>query len=101
MILKKYIDFTTQLLYTMKTKTGKDLKSTRTSRPYGMEAWPNWNTIFVEVPLTTFNPVKTVNDLTKEPLTKSQSKLMNIECTNSRSLQFKAIKKLRKWWDSM
>jgi len=23
----------------------------------------NWNTIFVEVPLTTFNPVKTVNDL--------------------------------------
>jgi hypothetical protein len=22
-----------------------------------------WNTIFVEVPVTTFNPVKTVNDL--------------------------------------
>ena len=23
----------------------------------------NWNTIFVEVPIDTFNPVKTVNDL--------------------------------------
>lgn len=23
----------------------------------------DWNTVFVEVPLTTFNPVKTVNDL--------------------------------------
>jgi len=26
-------------------------------------AMANWNTVFVEVPLTTFNPVKTVNDL--------------------------------------
>lgn len=26
----------------------------------------NWNTLFVEVPLTTFNPVKTVNDLLEE-----------------------------------
>ncbi|MEL6628715.1 MAG: DUF4301 family protein, partial [Bacteroidota bacterium] len=23
----------------------------------------NWNTLFVEVPIVTFNPVKTVNDL--------------------------------------
>lgn len=28
-------------------------------------AMANWNTIFVEVPLNTFNPVKTVNDLLK------------------------------------
>ncbi len=28
-------------------------------------AMAQWNTIFVEVPLTTFNPVKTVNDLLK------------------------------------
>lgn len=28
-------------------------------------AMARWNTIFVEVPLTTFNPVKTVNDLLK------------------------------------
>jgi conserved hypothetical protein len=26
----------------------------------------NWNTIFVEVPLETFNPVKTVNDLLRQ-----------------------------------
>ena len=26
----------------------------------------DWNTIFVEVPLVTFNPVKTVNDLLRE-----------------------------------
>jgi hypothetical protein len=26
----------------------------------------NWNTVFIEVPLTTFNPVKTVFDLLKE-----------------------------------
>jgi hypothetical protein len=26
----------------------------------------DWNTLFVEVPLITFNPVKTVNDLLRE-----------------------------------
>ena len=26
----------------------------------------DWNTVFVEVPLDTFNPVKTVNDLLRE-----------------------------------
>jgi hypothetical protein len=26
----------------------------------------DWNTIFVEVPLSTFNPVKTVNDLLRK-----------------------------------
>ena len=26
-------------------------------------AMSDWNTVFVEVPLATFNPVKTVNDL--------------------------------------
>jgi len=26
----------------------------------------NWNTLFVEVPVETFNPVKTVNDLLRE-----------------------------------
>ncbi len=29
-------------------------------------AMANWNTVFVEVPLITFNPVKTVNDLLKK-----------------------------------
>jgi len=29
-------------------------------------AMHDWNTVFVEVPLSTFNPVKTVNDLLRE-----------------------------------
>ncbi|MEZ7998756.1 MAG: DUF4301 family protein, partial [Flavobacteriales bacterium] len=29
-------------------------------------AMANWNSVFVEVPTDTFNPVKTVNDLLKE-----------------------------------
>ena len=29
-------------------------------------AMANWNTIFVEVPISTFNPVKTVNDLLRK-----------------------------------
>ena len=48
----------------MKTKTGKNVKALE--RPglwNGSMAY--WNTVFVEVPLLTFNPVKTVNDLLK------------------------------------
>ena len=63
--LTKYIDYNTAFI-TMKTKTGKDLKALE--RPglwNGSMAF--WNTIFVEVPLLTFNPVKTVNDLLKAP----------------------------------
>ncbi|MBR2623530.1 MAG: DUF4301 family protein, partial [Paludibacteraceae bacterium] len=29
-------------------------------------AMSDWNTIFVEVPIETFNPVKTVNDLLRK-----------------------------------
>lgn len=63
--LTKYINHNTAFI-TMKTKTGKDLKALE--RPglwNGSMAY--WNTIFVEVPLLTFNPVKTVNDLLKTP----------------------------------
>ena len=63
--LSKFVDDKTAFI-TMKTKTGKDLKALE--RPglwNGSMAF--WNTIFVEVPLTTFNPVKTVNDLLKAP----------------------------------
>ena len=35
-------------------------------------AMARWNTLFVEVPLETFNPVKTVNDLLK-PAHQAQS----------------------------
>lgn len=49
---------------TGKTKEGKQLKALELPGLWngGMAFW---NTIFVEVPLETFNPVKTVNDLLK------------------------------------
>ena len=36
-------------------------------------AMSNWNTLFVEVPIETFNPVKTVNDLLREHVITSYS----------------------------
>ncbi len=49
---------------TQKTKDGKDLKALELPGLWN-GAMAYWNTIFVEVPLVTFNPVKTVNDLLK------------------------------------
>lgn len=49
---------------TMKTKVGKDIKALELPGLWnGSMAY--WNSIFVEVPILTFNPVKTVNDLLK------------------------------------
>ncbi|MCF6307164.1 MAG: DUF4301 family protein [Flavobacteriaceae bacterium] len=45
-----------------KSKNGKTLKALELPGLWN-GAMANWNTIFVEVPLITFNPVKTVNDL--------------------------------------
>ena len=49
----------------IKSKDGRDLKAQELPGLWngGMS---DWNTIFVEVPLITFNPVKTVNDLLRE-----------------------------------
>ena len=47
---------------TQKSKDGKDLKAQELPGLWN-GAMANWNTLFVEVPLITFNPVKTVNDL--------------------------------------
>jgi hypothetical protein len=49
---------------TGKTKEGKELKALELPGLWN-GAMAHWNTIFVEVPLVTFNPVKTVNDLLK------------------------------------
>lgn len=49
---------------TGKTKDGKELKALELPGLWN-GAMAYWNTIFVEVPLLTFNPVKTVNDLLK------------------------------------
>ncbi|WP_040247053.1 DUF4301 family protein [Psychroserpens mesophilus] len=63
--LKKFVDKKAAFI-SMKTKTGKDLKALELPGLWN-GSMANWNTIFVEVPLITFNPVKTVNDLLKAP----------------------------------
>jgi len=49
---------------TMKTQNGQDIKALELPGLWnGSMAY--WNSIYIEVPLHTFNPVKTVNDLLK------------------------------------
>jgi hypothetical protein len=50
---------------TQKSKDGKDLQAQELPGLWN-GSMADWNTIFVEVPLITFNPVKTVNDLLRE-----------------------------------
>ena len=45
-----------------KSKDGKELLALELPGLWN-GAMSDWNTVFVEVPLATFNPVKTVNDL--------------------------------------
>lgn len=63
--LLKFVDDKTAFI-TNKTKSGKTLKALELPGLWN-GAMANWNTIFVEVPLLTFNPVKTINDLLKAP----------------------------------
>lgn len=50
---------------TEKSKDGKSLKAQELPGLWN-GAMADWNTLFVEVPLITFNPVKTVNDLLRK-----------------------------------
>ncbi|WP_128547396.1 DUF4301 family protein [Larkinella soli] len=50
---------------TSKSKDGKELKAQELPGLWN-GAMADWNTVFVEVPLITFNPVKTVNDLLRK-----------------------------------
>lgn len=59
--LPKYVDPATGFI-SLKSKSGKELKALELPGLWN-GAMSDWNTIFVEVPLETFNPVKTVNDL--------------------------------------
>ncbi|WP_418508600.1 DUF4301 family protein [Corallibacter sp.] len=63
--LTKYVDHKAAFI-TKKTRLGKDLKALELPGLWN-GSMANWNTVFVEVPLITFNPVKTVNDLLKAP----------------------------------
>ncbi len=59
--LTEYVDKNTGFI-SYKSKDGRELKALELPGLWngGMS---DWNTVFVEVPISTFNPVKTVNDL--------------------------------------
>lgn len=59
--LTRFVDPNTGFI-SYKSKNGKDLKALELPGLWN-GAMSDWNTIFVEVPVSTFNPVKTVNDL--------------------------------------
>lgn len=59
--LTRYVDPNTGFI-SQKSKNGRELKALELPGLWN-GAMSDWNTIFVEVPITTFNPVKTVNDL--------------------------------------
>ena len=62
--LPDYVDPATGFI-SHKSKNGRELKAMELPGLWN-GAMSDWNTIFVEVPLVTFNPVKTVNDLLRE-----------------------------------
>ena len=62
--LPDYVDKATGFI-SQKSKSGKELQALELPGLWN-GAMSDWNTIFVEVPLATFNPVKTVNDLLRE-----------------------------------
>jgi len=59
--LLQHVDKNTGFI-SLKSKNGKELKALELPGLWN-GAMSDWNTIFVEVPIDTFNPVKTVNDL--------------------------------------
>ncbi len=62
--LTQYVDPDTGFI-SSKSKDGKELKALELPGLWN-GAMSDWNTVFVEVPLSTFNPVKTVNDLYRD-----------------------------------
>ena len=62
--LNDYIDYNTGFI-SQKSKDGKELKALELPGLWN-GAMADWINIFVEVPIITFNPVKTVNDLLRD-----------------------------------
>lgn len=62
--LPEFVDKNTGFI-SHKSKNGRELKAMELPGLWN-GAMSDWNTMFVEVPLVTFNPVKTVNDLLRE-----------------------------------
>jgi len=59
--LTRYVDPSTSIV-TQKSRNGQDIKALERPGLWN-GAMAGWNTVFVEVPATTFNPVKEVRDL--------------------------------------
>jgi len=59
--LRKYVDKSTGFI-SEKSREGHDIKALELPGLWN-GAMSDWNTLFIEVPAQTFNPVKTVNDL--------------------------------------
>lgn len=62
--LKEFVDENTGFI-SNKSKNGRDLKAQELPGLWN-GAMDKWITVFMEVPIITFNPVKTVNDLLRE-----------------------------------
>lgn len=62
--LPSFVDKNTGFI-SHKSKNGRELKAMELPGLWN-GAMSDWNTLFVEVPLVTFNPVKTVNDLLRD-----------------------------------
>ena len=62
--LSKFVDKNAGFI-SEKSKNGKILKAQELPGLWN-GAMENWNTIFIEVPITTFSPVKMINDLLKK-----------------------------------
>jgi len=62
--LRAFIDKDTGFV-SHKSKDGRELKALERPGLWN-GAMARWNTVFVEVPLVTFNPVKTINDLLRD-----------------------------------
>ena len=62
--LSKFVDPDTGFI-SIKSKDGVDIKALELPGLWN-GSMSNWNTVFIEVPIDTFNPVKTVNDLLRK-----------------------------------
>lgn len=62
--LPDYVDYSTGFI-SKKSKNGRELKALELPGLWN-GAMSDWNTVFVEVPNSTFNPVKNVNDLLRK-----------------------------------
>ena len=62
--LREYVDASTGFI-SVKSKDGRNLKAQELPGLWN-GAMADWNTAFVEVPISTFNPVKTIGDLLRK-----------------------------------